>query len=254
MSKRASSTEYSAVTAAAMKGMGRRLYQEDTYIIASRDDGRVTLAMVADGMGGMQDGRYASRTAVGIVKNAFMHCDLGADMGEMLREAVKAANDALYAKLKLEGGSTGIACVFRDGQMYYAGMGDSFLMLRRGHSLYRLNCRQNLYYSMCLEQIRRGSTDKSAAENHPRANALTGYLGMKELTDIDTFRKPLPLLPGDALLLCSDGVGDVLDDKRLIECLLASTPEEACRRLDEAVFSEEHEFQDNYTAVVVMYK
>ena len=254
MAKRSASTEYPAVTAAAMKGMGAREYQEDTYIIASRDGGRSVLAMVADGMGGMQDGRYASRTAVGIVKHAFMHGDLSGDIGELLRDAVRKANDALYAKLKCEGGSTGIACVFRDGVMYYAGMGDSFLMLKRGRMLYRLNRRQNVYYTLCLEQIRRGSIDKSRPERHRHASALVGYLGMKELTDMDSFIRPMPLLPGDALLLCSDGVGDVLDDSRVIECLSASGPEEACRRLDEAVFSEDREYQDNYTAVVVMYK
>ena len=248
------SSDRPAVTAAAVKGIGGRSSQEDTYIIQKHPDDEALLVMVADGMGGMQGGRRASRTAVSVVKNIFMKADMNGDITAMLKDAVSKANDTLYTMFKLSGGSTGIICVFRRGKMYYAGMGDSFLMLRRGDYLYHLNLRQNLYYDLCMRRIQLGSTDRSVALSHPERHALTGYLGMKKLGDIDCFERPMPLYRNDSVLICSDGVGDVLSDGELKECLSSASSDEACRRLDEKIYAADSTYQDNYTAVVVKYR
>ena len=253
MSSTGATNGYRALSysAAALKGMGDRAYQEDTYVILERPDAQATLAMVADGMGGMQDGRRASRTAVGIVENAFIRADLRSDIPGLLRSALTRANDALYAELHGEGGSTGIVCMFCPDGMYYAGAGDSYLILRRGDTLYQLNRRQNLYYTMCMEEIRRGRLNRKNAERHPERNALVGYLGMKEFTDVDIFLRPMPLMRRDTLLLCSDGIGDVLGEQALLRCLSSSTPEGVCRRIDDNVIGVARRHQDNYTAIVV---
>ena len=236
--------------AAAVKGMGDRPYQEDTCALVERPEGAL-LAMVADGMGGMQDGRRASRSAVSTVKNAFLRFDLRANIPMQLREATVRANDLIYEQLHAEGGSTGISCIFYDGRMSFAGVGDSFLYLLRGGALYQLNRRQNVYYTLLGRLAESGVTDRSPAERHPERDALTGYLGMKSLTDVDMFRRPLPLRASDTILICSDGVGDVLDEEKLIICLSASEAQEACRRLDESVMAAGESHQDNYTAIVV---
>lgn len=245
--------EYPAVRchAAALRGMGDRPYQEDTYLIAERPDDRLLLAMIADGMGGMQDGRLASRTAVSVVKHAFRRFDAEGDLAAQLTDALRRVNDALYDRMHSDGGTTGVACVFTDRGMYYAGVGDSFLLLRRGKVLYHLNRRQNVYYALLEEQIRRGEMSRVLAENHPDRFALTGYLGMKELKDIDRFLRPLPLLPGDTVLLCSDGIGDVLSDEVLLACLSEPLAEDMCRRIDERIIDSGKRHQDNYSAVVV---
>lgn len=248
-------TEYPAVTytAAALRGMGDRRSQEDTYLIDERPDDRLLLAMIADGMGGMQDGRLASRTAVSVVRNAFRRFDADADLSAQLTDALRRANDALYARMHSEGGSTGVACVFTDRGMYYAGVGDSFLLLRRGRTLYHLNRRQNVYYALLEQQIVSGEISRASAERHPERFALTGYLGMKELRDVDRYLRPLALLPGDAVLLCSDGIGGVLSDGELLACLSESnaSARDICRRIDERILDSGKPHQDNYSAVVV---
>lgn len=236
---------------ATLKGMGDRPYQEDTCLVRERADCGMLLAMIADGMGGMQDGRLASRTAVGVVKHAFARFEPHGDIPAQLYDALRKANDALYAQLHADGGTTGVACVFTPRGMYYAGVGDSFLMLRRGKLIYHLNRRQNVYYSLCDMQIRRGSMDRAFAEHHPDRAALTGYLGMRELRDVDRFLRPLPLLPGDTVLLCSDGIGDVLSDDELLTCLSEPTAADMCRRLDEMIIDGCRRHQDNYSAAVI---
>ena len=238
-------------TAATLKGMGDRPYQEDTCLVAERSDCGMLLAMIADGMGGMQDGRLASRTAVSVVKRAFMRFDPKGDISAQLYDALRKANDALYALLHADGGTTGVACVFTPQGMLYAGVGDSFLLLRRGKLIYHLNRRQNVYYALCDMQIRRGSMDKAFAEHHPDRGALTGYLGMKELRDVDRYLRPLQLLPGDTIMLCSDGIGDVLSDEELLACLSEPTVKDVCRRLDEKIIDGRFRHQDNYSAAVI---
>ena len=247
------SNEYPVPTysAAALRGMGDRRYQEDTYLISSRPDDRLLLAMIADGMGGMQDGRLASRTAVGVVEHAFRRFDAQGDIAAQLLEALTRANDDLYNRLHGDGGSTGVACVFCDYGMYYAGVGDSFLLLRRGQTLYRLNRRQNVYYALCTQQIRRGVMNRAYAERHPERNALTGWLGMKDFRDVDRFLYPLPLFSGDTVLLCSDGIGDVLSDEELLACMSEHTADGICRRIDQIILDSGRHNQDNYSAVAV---
>ena len=256
MNHEKSTSEYSSVTyaAAALRGMGERAYQEDTYLIAQRPDDRLLLAMIADGMGGMQDGRHASRTAVNVVKHAFRRFDADADIAPQLLEALRRANEALYEQLHGEGGTTAVACVFCDRGMYYAGVGDSFLLLRRGRIIYHLNRRQNVYYALCERRIRSGEMDRAVAEHHPERYSLTGYLGMKELKDVDRYLRPLTLLSGDTVLLCSDGIGDVLSDEVLLSCLSEPTAEDACRRIDERIYETGRRNQDNYSAVVIKCK
>lgn len=238
-------------TAAVLRGMGDRPYQEDTCLIDERPDDRLLLAMVADGMGGMQDGRLASRTAVSVVRHAFRRFDAEGDLSAQLTDALTRANDELYERMHAEGGTTGVVCVFCERGMYYAGVGDSFLLLRRGRHIYHLNRRQNVYYSLCELQIRRGVMNPSFAAYHPERHALTGFLGMKTLSDVDRFLRPLRLLPGDTVVLCSDGVGDVLSDEALLGCLDEHTAQDACRRVDEMIYDSGAPHQDNYSAVIV---
>ena len=74
---------------------------------------------------------------------------------------------------------------------------------------------------------------------------------MDGLDEIDSLRHPMKLRAGDVLLLCSDGVGGVLSEDQLIECLSAPVPEEMCRRMHEMVIAAGRRYQDNYTALVV---
>lgn len=254
MSHEPVTTEYPAVTytAAALRGMGDRQHQEDTYLISRRAEDHLLLAMIADGMGGMLDGRMASRTAVGVVEHAFRRFDAQGDLADQLLDALTKANAALYDRLHGDGGSTGVACVFCGRGMYYAGVGDSFLLLRRGDILYRLNRRQNVYYSLCAQQIRRGVMNRTYAERHPERSALTGWLGMKNFKDVDRYLYPLPLMAGDTVLLCSDGIGDVLTDDELLACLGEHTADAVCRRIDQKIMDSDRRNQDNYSAVAVL--
>lgn len=247
---------YLSYHGAQLQQIGTRSNQEDSFAFVNISDvtlmrTRGLLAVVADGMGGMKDGKIASEAAVSRIMTGFENMDLASDIPAQLRGFMVMANDEIFSTLSAQGGSTGVICVFYNESLYYSSVGDSYLMLKRGDSIYHLNRKQNMFTRVCLQQIREGSVDCEPARTHPEKAALTCFLGMRELRDVDYTLRPIPLMDGDVILLCSDGVGGVLSEEQLKECLSAPTPEEMCRSMHEGVEAAGKRFQDNYTALVV---
>lgn len=247
---------YLSYRGAQLQQTGTRENQEDSFAFVNISDVTLMrenglLAVVADGMGGMKDGKLASETAIARIKADFEMLDVNANIAAQLRQSMIRSNDEIYSSLGAQGGSTGILCVFYDERLYYAAVGDSYLFLKRGDSLYHLNRKHNMYTRLLLTQIRDGSMDRTPAEISPEKAALTGYLGMPQLRDVDYLLRPVPLTDGDVVLLCSDGVGGVLSEEQLKECLSENAPERMCRKLHEQVLKAGRRYQDNYTALVV---
>ena len=239
-----------------LQGIGSRSAQEDYFTFANLFDVRMILergllAVVADGMGGMSDGRFAAETAVNTVRAAFRDLDLEGDIPGQLSETAQTASMNVFRELDGCGGCTLAVCVIYEERLYMLSVGDSFVYLRREGQLYRLNREQNIQHSLYLEALRRGSTDRAAAENDPERAALSQFIGMGELDDIDIFVKPLPLRDGDVLMICSDGVGGVLDEEEILAALGMSAPEVMCAALEQGIISKARPAQDNYTALVI---
>lgn len=241
---------------AALQGVGRRERQEDACALVNDRDPALLreqglLCVVADGMGGMEGGREASETAVATLLDAFRLFDRGAELAAQLNGALRTANEAVFRRLGGKGGSTAVVCLIRDEKLYFSSVGDSYLFLLRGGRLLRLNRSQNVLHQIWLEMIRSGESDFLSALREPDRDAITGFLGMRALDEIDFFRRPLRLEAGDVLLVCSDGVGGVLPAPALAGCLSEGGPEEAAEALERWIKTCDLSYQDNYTALVV---
>ncbi len=239
-----------------LQEIGAREDQEDAFAFVNPTD--VTeiklnglLAVVADGMGGMKDGRLASRVACTSLREDFRSMDRQEDLSGLLRKSVFEAGDRIAQRLDGVGGTTIVACIFFDEKLYYCSVGDSSLFLLRGGSLCRVNREHNVLHERYLEAIREGSGDPLPARSDPEAHALSQFLGMKGMREADLFRRPLRLCDGDVVLLCSDGVSGVLSDRELVECLSARTATAMCAALNDAVRRVGSVYQDNYTALVI---
>ena len=235
---------------------GARPYQEDSFAFVNaldvteiRENG--LMAIVADGMGGMEAGKQVSEMAVSCMVSAFGQMQRNGDLAVQLRNAVVAADDALVQRFKGVGGTTLISCIIYDQKLYFASVGDSYLYLARGGNLYRLNREQNYRHQLYAEAISAGSIDPTEADQDPDGHRLSAFLGMGGLPDLDYLRRPLPLRDGDILLLCSDGVGGVVTESQIIQNLSSSSAAEMCLNLDESVRRAARVHQDNYTALVI---
>ena len=83
------------------------------------------------------------------------------------------------------------------------------------------------------------------------AEALTQFLGMIGLSDVDGTVRPIPLKEGDVLMACSDGVGGVLTEDEVRRCLSFVSERSMCQQIEQFLVAHARKNQDNYTALIV---
>lgn len=247
---------YLSYQCAAVQGIGAREHQEDAWTLVNAAD--VTqikkmglLAVVADGMGGMANGALASTTGIRVLTEDFQVMNRSIPLEKQLTGSLRHAADEVHGLVQGRGGSTMVACLLFEEQLYYAGVGDSYLYLLRNDNLIRINREQNVLHQRYLDWIREGLVDTSASQGVSQPQAITGFLGMHNLQDVDQLHRAMPLESGDVLLLCSDGVGGVLQTEEIRDCMRLSNANDAAAALKQAVLAKNRKHQDNFTAIVI---
>lgn len=218
--------------------------------------------LVADGMGGVAGGEVASALSVEVVESfvvellrRFSNLQAADEHGVIsdLRQAVRQADarlaeeSALHPELAGMGTTLTMAFV-SGGRLFVFHAGDSRCYLLRGGELHRLT----EDHTRVAEMVGRGEISAEQARRHPQRNVVTNVLGGGEAgVRVDVQR--LTAEPGDVLLLCSDGLTDMLDDRALAAILAAEAgPEAACGRL--VAEANEAGGKDNVTAVVARFE
>ena len=234
--------------------IGGRPYQEDSYgasdchnanLLATRG----LLGIMADGVGGLSNGQAASGAVVRGMLNIFAQQDpTRSGSNRLLEMAAFAQSEVL--KLNQQGGSSGstmVSVLIKGYDMNFISVGDSRIALARAGGLMALN----------REHVLARETDEDAAmgrgaavTDERRRKAITSYMGKEKLTLIDRNVQPIKLLPGDRLVLMSDGVFGTLDDQTILSKLRLS-PEQAAKAIIQAVDERKLPHQDNATVVVI---
>lgn len=174
------------------------------------------LALVCDGMGGHSAGREASQAAVRAVIEGARRAPRASRASDVLRSSIELANEAVYAvggeaPPELRPGSTCVAVLLADGRAEIAHVGDSRVYLVRGGAPERLT----RDHSMVQQLVDSGMLDAAHAASHPEANRITRALGIDAMVEVELRPKPLELAAGDTLLLCSDGLTDLVTDAEI---------------------------------------
>jgi protein phosphatase len=200
------------------------------------------LAAVADGVGGHAAGEVASRVVIGVLAGLEKSWVDGS-LDEALARTVADANDriAFFVECRPEtaGMGTTLTAVALHGDYVVANIGDSRTYLLRDGELRRLT-RDDSYLQELLDA---GVVTPEAARTHPHRNLVTAALDGAP-GRVPTITR-VPARAGDRLLLCSDGVSDVLDEPQIAELL---TRDDAADALVRAAL--EAGARDNVTAVV----
>ena len=197
---------------------------EDSAFAGSR------LLAVADGMGGHAAGEVASAAVIAALEQLDEQGVNAGDPEEALREAVEEANANLRlmvaADSELQGMGTTVTAVLSDGRhTWLAHIGDSRAYLLHDGQFRQLT-RDHTFVQQLVDEGRIAPED---ASTHPQRNFITRALDGRTGLDIDLDR--LDLVPGDRLLLCSDGLSGVVSDESMAEVLRTSSPDEAVQRL-----------------------
>ena len=122
----------------------------------------------------------------------------------------------------------------------------------RGGSLYRINAAHNVLHRKFSEAISYSDISLRNIIMERENRAVTKFIGSGRLSEPDLFVRPLPLYVGDVIMLCSDGVPDVLSEERIINALERPDVGEMCRVMDAEISDNPTgQYRDNYTALVI---
>lgn len=241
------------IRAVNIQGVGDRENQQDSFGITDVTDTRL-FAVVADGMGGGANGAEVSSIVTSHMLAGFRSSDDAQNPAELLLKMVMEAQSKTRSFITKKGdavsGSTLVAAILKNGELYFISVGDSRIYLLRGGTMIQLN-REHVFASELDERAARGEITPHAARNDPQRGSLTSYIGIKDRLQTDGNSKPIALAPGDRLLLMTDGVFGTLSEQELT--VLAGTPNiyEAGTRIEQAIIAKRKPNQDNFTAVIL---
>ncbi len=192
-------------------GMKRHMNQD--YVFASENavGNFPNLFIVADGMGGHKAGDYASRVCVKTLLESVANSTLKTQIG-VLEEAIAAANMRIYedaaGNSDLEGMGTTLvaAVVMNNNVLYVANVGDSRLYVVDEEEIRQIT----EDHSLVEEMVKNGELDRNEVRFHPNKNVITRAVGTAKVVVADYFE--VQLKPGDKILLCSDGLSNMIED------------------------------------------
>ena len=226
--------ETAAITDPGSQGrLNEDSFEISSYRISESDDTPVLLAVVADGIGGHKAGEIASSIAVATIVTAVAESD-GTDPLWVLKSALLEANHSITSEAEGDDSRKGmgstVACVIIIGYaLYITTLGDSRIYLVRDGAIKQLN----VDHTWVQEALDVGVINSEEARSHPRRHLIRSYLGSsdpirpdlrlylddKENQEQAKANQGLPLIPNDQILICTDGLTDLVADEEIMEIL-----------------------------------
>ena len=227
--------------------------QNQDALFVEKLDRRTLLCVICDGMGGAKAGNVASSLASDVfaqeIKRSWKSDMDEAKIDQMLNSAVKLANFTVYDQSRqieeFAGmGTTLVAALIQKDQVTIVNVGDSRCYLINSRDILQLTVDHSLVQMM----IDRGELQKSQAKSYPGKNFITRAIGTEPVTNCDIFHRRLK--PDDCLLLCSDGLSNLLDDQEILfEVVHGEDRQDCCLRL--LNIAKNRGAPDNVTCILV---
>ena len=232
----------------------KRQNNEDAISLPSENDG-IKLFILADGMGGAKAGEKASQLAIETIRDYvrlnFIKIErTKEEIEEVIRKAMVEANKKVF-ELSMEYkeyngmGTTVVVVLIYRGTLYIGHIGDSRVYRLRQSVLRQLT----KDHSYVQELLRQGTITIEEAKNHPQKNVLLKALGCDRDIMPDVITKGF--VKGDVILLCSDGLTNMVDDKRIYEIIMKNTSDlkVACKMLIDT--ANDNGGIDNVSAIII---
>ena len=229
-------------------GQKRELNEDYVYMSETPVGNLPNLFIVADGMGGHNAGDYASKYTVETIIQSISEND-EMDSQTLIEQAINEANTFIrnqaLANDHMSGmGTTLVVATCTDEELLVANIGDSRLYVIRDDQMVQIT----VDHSLVEEMIHMGGIDRKSARNHPDKNIITRAVGVKDQVQADFFT--VDIFQGDTILMCSDGLTNMLDDEEIKQIVQDSRDivEEAGNLIQAA---NDHGGRDNIAVVLV---
>lgn len=201
-------------------GKKRQINQDYIYTTENKIGTLPNIFLLADGMGGHKAGDYASKNTVAVIVEEVRNSH-EKDVTLSISNAVTTANQVIFAKSKDENfsgmGTTIVVATCDEQTLKVANIGDSRLYIIKQDSIKQIT-RDHSYVE---EMIRIGTLKRENARSHPDKNMITRAVGVQEHLEIDFFEEQLEL--GDIVLICSDGLSNMLEDSIIMKIVNQGT-------------------------------
>ncbi len=194
------------------------------------------LALVADGMGGHAAGEVASEVAGRALH--FLYYQGGLPTADLLRRCFRAANRVVHSRASSNPewkgmGTTCSAIVIHDNLLWLGHVGDSRIYILRDHALHQLS----EDHSLVANFVRDGLLSPEQAKTSPERGVILRALGIHPDIEPQVWSEGMPLREGDIIMLCSDGLCDLVDDIAIGKILADADPMLACEELVRAALA-----------------
>lgn len=236
--------------------IGRRDYQQDSFgqTAVLRNTG--ILAVLADGMGGLSGGERVSQKIVmeALTFGSTLQANqVPTALPGMVAGINRAVNQMLGPKGLYTSGSTVVSALITGNALRWISVGDSRIYLYRDGQISQLSRDHDLLQDW-MPDILEGKRSMAEALRDPNGRKLTSFIGMGELRHVDYNRTPIPLLPGDRVLLMSDGVYGTVSDAEMAAILRdCGSVQLAASHIGQRIMGAALPYQDNYTLIVLGY-
>lgn len=203
-------------------GKKRVVNQDNIYVSTTPVGNLPNLFVVADGMGGHRAGDYASRYATDAVVESITN-NAETDIKKIITKAVEDANSLVFKKSEenedFRGmGTTLVIAAISGDELTVANVGDSRLYLIEGSIIKQLT--QD--HSLVAEMVRMGQIDEQEARRRPDKNIITRAIGISDVIHADFFKSKVK--DNEYVLLCSDGLSNMLEDSEMLSTVTGSDP------------------------------
>lgn len=205
------------------KGICRSSNEDAIFIFNTQYGCLPNLFIVADGMGGHNAGEVASSSAIQyfceyIHENRMRKLNQNYEYLDIIREAILYANQRIYNNSKssenLAGmGTTFIVATMFNNKLLIENVGDSRLYLIRNNEIIQIT----IDHTYVMEMLKSGNITEEELFNHPNKNIITRAVGTQETVEVDRFE--IELYANDVILMCSDGLSNMIKDNELLEII-----------------------------------
>lgn len=228
-------------------GMKRQVNQDYVFTSEAPVGNLPNLFIVADGMGGHKAGDYASRRATELIVEK-VKANAETSPIRVIREAIEAANAEIFSESlscpDYSGmGTTAVVATILDDTLYVGNVGDSRLYI-----IDRDISQVTKDHSLVEEMVRVGQIDRTSARTHPDKNIITRAVGAAQEIKVDFF--DLRVKKGDYILMCSDGLTNMVDDES-IRMIVEREPDVAAMVCELIKRANDNGGRDNIAVVVI---
>ncbi len=228
-------------------GKNREMNQDYVYTSENAVGNLPNLFIVADGMGGHKAGEFASKFTVETIVES-VRTNEQKESVRIIEEAIQTANRELIQKARQDEtmagmGTTVVVVTVIGDKAFVANVGDSRMYVI-GKEISQIT----RDHSLVEEMVRMGELAKDAAKDHPDKNIITRAVGAAQDVDVDFFE--VELYPQDYILMCSDGLTNMVEDEDIRR--IVQSQRDVAERVEKLVeTANDHGGQDNITVVVI---